>query len=468
MRSTLLILALLAISLRAAILQLERWPILEGMAKNDLQNMLQALQEAAFPSYTYQMNENLIPSYLQVFNFRVSAVEPRIMFLKPTFYPKPDQDTYSINVPLGYHMTAEFEWVYNLFAFPMSGHAVFDTDVHSLVYNITLNLTSPDNIVVSTHINYTMVPVKGVTIHSILSPPSISDTLVTVMKSYLPLMKNATEEAFTTALSARYNNLFAKSYQITLHYSTFQYSFAKTEAISAVTTRGALLLAYGPSTTIPDEISVSDTVRRQYCVDQGLINAVVEEVWPKMKAEFKSGSLPPDSPFPLTVSGLAMFIPDVANDISRNAATTLSIESVEGKADVRLEKINETHALARGFKTRLRFQVDKKPVLTVTLAFDMIVVPYAVKLGDSFTFNVRARTAVIHEDSLAVDTKYRTVITSNLQEACGNYVNGLLLPFMGFALFGDGLVIKDDVTPYAHAENSVASSAICLNLAYDS
>jgi len=455
----------LIISLCACdILKLDRWPVLEKQAKGDASSMFQALLDAEFPPFSKDTAEPGLSNVLQILNFKLVNVIPRLSFMSPKFYAAPNQDTYTVNVPLGYHFTAEFAWIYSVGIIPYSGTAKFDTDVHSLAYNVTL-LSSPEKINVTISVDYVTVKVQEITVKSLFYSDTVRDLLLKMMPEYLAKIKDTTAAVFTNALSARYNNIFPHSIPIQLYFPTFQYSFNMISNISKVTTRNSLLLAYGKDVKIPDIVPASSTVNRQYCVEEELFSNVVEKVWPHMKAIFRQTNIQSDNLVPITLSGLGMLVPDAMNDFHRNAEVKVQIEATEGKQNIHLSKINETHGIASGFKIDIGFLIDKAVPLKVSLACDFYVIPYAVKQGDTFVFNIRPTIAVIQYNTIKPITKYKTVIESNLNQMTNEYINGLLLPYLGYAFFGNGLNIKDDVSAFAHAEYAITSNAVCLNLA---
>ena len=448
----------------ADFLRLDRWPVLKDQAMSDAKSMFDALRNSKFPNYSNSSVTNETSGTLQIWNFRLTEVVPRLMFMSPKFYPSPDQDTYTINLPLGYHMTAEFEWIYNFGILPVSGMGSFDTDVHSLSYNVTLGSHPPD-ITVTIHVNYTTVPITEVYVPSSFGSTYVSKLLTKVVPVYLELVKKTTEEVFTKTLSERYNNIFPKKMPIQLYYPSFQYAFNLISNISAVTTRDSLVLAYGADVIIPANVPASDKVSRQYCVEEELLDTIVEEVWPHMNAVFRLINLPIDSTVPITVGGLAMLVPDAANDFDRNSEVKVSITATNEKQNIQLAKINETHGKATGFKIDIGFHVENSQPFAMTLSCDLIVVPNAFKLGDAFVMNVRPIVAQIVYDSFRFHTKYETIVTNHVKAMATEYINGLLLPYLGYALLGNGLTIRDNVTPYSHAEYAIAQNAVCLNLA---
>eukprot|EP00831_Metopus_contortus_P059051 TRINITY_DN5109_c0_g1_i5.p1 TRINITY_DN5109_c0_g1~~TRINITY_DN5109_c0_g1_i5.p1 ORF type:complete len:268 (-),score=43.94 TRINITY_DN5109_c0_g1_i5:169-972(-) len=220
--------------------------------------------------------------------------------------------------------------------------------------------------------------------------------------------------------------------------------------------------------TATTEIYTRSIVGSVRCVQEtgvngGLLDKIVKQVWAKSKSSFRSGDLPPDSVHPITIPGLAMIIPDVILDYSRHEEVLLGLSGATVNPAVTLSVLNSTHGIAHGFQISFSFSVKNTEILKLQVPFDIVISPYSTKRGETAYFNLRTHTAQITQ-AVRAESKYHTVVKSNAQEAAIEYLNYLFMSNLGYALLGDGVSLKDELTPYSQLSNSVANYAFCLSL----
>ena len=451
----------------ADVLQLERWPILESISKDNLAALFQELQKTTFPVFKQEVGGFLIPNVIEILDLRITNLVPRFMFIKPTFYPAPDDHTFAVTMPLGFHITAEFVWVYNFFSLPISGSGIMDTDVYDFNYNTSFvfenNKTS-----VKTSLKYQMVNFTDAQIISLFDIDSmfgVTDIVVKVISGYSPILHKSIDDIFANIAPAIFDKHITKAITVALYYPTFHLVYNLNLPLTGVTTRESLLLVFGKVQELPDRVTAGEKVSRQYCADQGLLNTIVTGVWPNIKGVYRKGDLPKESVYQLTVTGLSQLVPDVIIDFNKDAEVLLTLASPPGNTpDIKLTKINETHGLAKGFKMLLDFSIAGTSVLKVTLTFDIVVVPDAARRGTGYAFNMKTILATVEKETIKFETKYKTVIISNINAASAEFLTYLILPFLGHTLLGDGLLISDSITANSVPEYSVAKAAVCLSL----
>lgn len=449
------------------ILRIERWKVMESMVKEELKIALEQLQKATFPKYSFDFPGFIIPNTLTILNFRLSTLTPRLEFVNPTFYDPPNQHTYNISLPLGFHITAEFDWFYNFFIIPVSGHGIMDTDIYDFSYNATISVNSKKEISVKSVVTYSMIPIKEISTQNWLGMDTffgIPDKLLSIISNYYPLMKADIEAAFTQALPVHFNSKISKQFDYKLYFPSFHLLFSNSAGLSDImTVTKSLAIGYGVS-TFPTEAPSSENSYRTYCLDAGLLSAVVRAVWPKMKGVYRKSDLHPDAVFQLTVPGLAMLVPDIIYDYSSSDEVTLGISADEKDLpDIVIDKYNSTHAKASGFKLVFTFQARKETVMIIKLTFDIYVTPYSNRRGTGYDFNLRTSDAEVFKNNIVVNSKYTTRIMSNVEAACNEFLD-TFLPSLGFSLLGDGLLIQDDLTASSEVEYNIASNAVCLTL----
>jgi len=467
MKSTICVIMLfLSISL-ADILQLERWPIMETISHDVLDGVFAELKKSTFPDYRQEFSGFIMNRTMIIKEFKLTSLVPRYKFIKPTFYEN-HPDTFSINMPLGFHITAEFVWVCNAFILPITGAAKIDTDIHDLQYNTTMIYTGLDgNVNVRSNLTYKTIKAHEVEVsNSILYSWVEANTLLLhMMDKYYGLMHTYINSLFEKTMPGILMKYLPGILKVTLYYPTFHIVKQLDLPLKGVTTRNALLLTYGATTGLPDNVVASDSVSRQYCIDQGLLNTVVTEIWKDMRGVYHNEDLPKNSIYQLTVLGLSELVPDVLIEYPKDAVVTLVLTTAQDRpADIKLEKLNSTHGLAKNFRMLLDYRIGSTSILKVTLQFDIIIEPIAERRGTGFDFDLKTLQASVQKNSILVKTDYKTVILSNIQASSTDFLTYLILPFLGHTLLGDGVWISDSITAHCIPEYSIASAAVCLNL----
>ncbi len=447
----------------ADILQLERWPILESISRDNLAALFSQLSNAVFPDYREDFEVGFWKGAMQIKDYRITSLIPRYMFMKSTFFPT-DHSTYMISLPLGFHITASFVWLFNGYFMPISGYATMDVDIYDFNYNTTLAYTA-GNIDVKTSLTYITIPCSEVSVHG-STWVGAADMLLTMTKNYYPLMQSYINSTFASVLPTSLVSHIPKNIAVSLYYPTFHFVFAFNLPLQGVTNRDALMLTYGKAKELPDAVTAGEKVSRQYCVDPELLNTIVAGVWPKIKGIYRKGDLPKRSVYELTVTGLGQLVPDVPMKYSHDAEVTLTLTAPDKAEDpdIKLVKINETHGLAKGLRMMLTYDVNSEVVLKVTLRFDVTVTPISERRDNGYTFNLKTIEAAVEKDTMQIVSPYKTMIMSNIYASSSEFLTYLILPFLGNTLLGDGILLNDDITAHSVAEYSVATSAICLNL----
>eukprot|EP00831_Metopus_contortus_P019232 TRINITY_DN1830_c0_g1_i6.p1 TRINITY_DN1830_c0_g1~~TRINITY_DN1830_c0_g1_i6.p1 ORF type:complete len:170 (-),score=40.69 TRINITY_DN1830_c0_g1_i6:41-550(-) len=152
---------------------------------------------------------------------------------------------------------------------------------------------------------------------------------------------------------------------------------------------------------------------------------------------------------------------------AENDVATLLLSKAKDLPTITLEKINDTLGLAKGFTMKLTFNVKEDSIMAVEVGFDITVSPNAIRRNQGYSFNLQTVEATVNSDKVKIVSLkegYSTVISSNIVAATKEYLNYLILPFMGHTLLGDGLVISDDITASSTAQYTVTKAAICMDL----
>ena len=450
----------------ADILQMERWPLLETISKENLGAVFAELEKTVFPQLRHDFKGIFFNNTMTIMDFRITKLVPRFIFMKPTFYTS-EKNTFTVTLPLGFHITTEFAWLYNWFVLPVSGSAIMDTDIYDFMYNTTFKFNGPEDIEVKTNVVYSTIKATEIQTTNYMHAEKwigASELLMTMIVHYYPLLQTSIAGIVKKVLPGIFLKHIPKNIVAELYYPTFHIVFNLNLPLTGITTRDSLLFVFGNTTDLPVSVSAGEKVSRQYCADQGLLNTVVAKAWVHMKGIYGKGDLPKNSVFQLSVSGLSQLIPDVLIDHNKDEEVTLTLTTAPGDPNIKLTKINETHGIAGGFRMIMDYEISGKPVLKITLAFDMVVTPEATRRGTGYAFNMRTLEAAVQKDSIRWETNYKTLIHSNIEAASTEFLTYLILPFLGHTLLGDGLQITDSITPHSVPEFTVTESAMCMNL----
>ena len=467
MKSILCVIMLLFCLSRADFLQLDRWPVIEGISREIFQGLFSQLQQTVFPDFIHNFGGWILNNTMVVKDFRITSLTPRFMFMKPTFYPN-NEGTFTITMPLGFHLKAEFIWLYNSFILPISGSATLDTDIHDLCFNTTLKYSSTGGISVSTNLSYSLIKTNEIDTEGFIGSDAWIDApakLLVMINDYYPLLQKSINSIFSKVMPDIYLKHAPESLKLKLYYPTFHIVKELNLPLSGLTTRESLLYVFGTPSTLPDIVHASDKVNRQYCVDQGLLNTVVKEIWKDMKGTYRSGDLPKNSIYQLTVIGMGQLVPDVLIDFPKDAEVTLTLTQVKDyQPDIKLQRINATHGIAKNFPMLLRYAVSGVSIMDVTLTFDIITTPTAERRGIGYDFNMNALSATVQKGSIHVATDYKSHILSNIHASSTEFLTYLIIPFLGHTLLGDGIWISDAITERSTPEFAIAEAAVCLSL----
>lgn len=448
----------------ADIMRLDKWSMLQSMNIQVLESVFKELKSSAFPEFSHPFDTFIFTNYMKIFDLRISKITPRYSFLNAVFYPD-KHDTFTVSMPLGFHITLDFTWSYNWFTVPISGTAKVDTDVYDLVYNTTIKFAG--EVKVDTSFGYEMIKVKEAETKHLLGADNwidASSKLVTTLDSYFPLLHQRIGVIFMNVLPGIFKSHVPKSFHINLYFPLFHVVKSLELPLVNVTTRNALLYAFGNSAPFPESVDASEKAGRQYCVDNSLVGRVADEVFSLANAVFRKENLPKNAVYQISMTGLAQLIPDIAIEYPKNATVQLQLAVPKGQSgEVRISRFNDTYAVVKNMPITMTFEVNKYPVLSLSLKFDILVSPKAERRSTGFDLDLHVWNAESNKDSIVVDTEYKTFILSNIHAATTEYLDFLFIPHIGNNLFGDGIVIKDEISGHSHYELSIADSAICIN-----
>ena len=441
------------------LLIIDKWGAIEKSTVNVVNDMIKSLLKASFPHKSFNDSKT---NYLQIWNYKFIDVLPRTDFISATFNKNDSLNHFFINVPLGFHVYVQFEWLYNYFIFPVSGMCSFDLDIYNLVYDIILSLTSNRNIDAKVKVNFDIEKNFDVTVKSVFSAETIKGKLLKLLPSYISETMNISHSIFEKALSPMYDKMYKKSYELKTNYRAVYQDFKITSQLSKITTRNGLAVGYGNSVIISKNIPASKFVRRQYCIDAEYLTTIMNGPFSKLNTTFGKRHLPSDSLIPITVPGFSQLIPDIVNKYNRNDKAHVSINPAKENNKLVLNTVDDTHGNLIGAKFEIKLFVKDDNIISVNTTCNMIVIPVTFRIGNKFKLNVKVLSVSI--DTLNVVSEYKTIIMSNVKEMAKEYIYDLFMSSFDYNFMGDGFDIEDEITPYAHPELMVADNALCLGL----
>eukprot|EP00826_Nyctotherus_ovalis_P052669 TRINITY_DN6726_c0_g1_i14.p1 TRINITY_DN6726_c0_g1~~TRINITY_DN6726_c0_g1_i14.p1 ORF type:complete len:444 (+),score=57.54 TRINITY_DN6726_c0_g1_i14:115-1446(+) len=426
----------------ADIMRLDKWSMLQSMSIQVLESVFEELKSSTFPDFSHSFDTFIFTNYMKIFDLRISKITPRYSFLSAVFYPD-RHNTFTVSMPLGFHVTIEFTWSYNWFIVPISGTAKVDTDVYDLVYNTTFRLEW--DVKIDTSFGCEMVKVKEVETKHLLGIENwidASSKLVTTLDSYFPLLHQRIGVIFMNVLPGIFKSHVPKSFQINLYFPLFHVVKDLKLPLVNVTTCNALPYAFGDSAPFPENIGASEKIDRQYCVDNSLVRRVVEEVFSLTNAVFHKENLPKNAVYQISMNGLAQLIPDVVIEYPKNAAVELKLTLPKGQSnEVRISRFNDTYAVVKNIPIKMVFEVNKDPVLSLSLKFDILVSPKAERRSTGYDLDlhvkkygmrkvIRTQLSLI----LSIGRSYCVTFTPPLQSTWTSYSS----PTLGIIYLGMG------------------------------
>jgi len=448
------------------IMRLDKWSILESTSIEVLESVFTKLKSSVFPDFSHSFEGFLFKNNMKIFNLRIAEIIPRYSFLNAIFYSD-KRDTFAVSMPLGFHMTVEFTWTYNLFVIPISGTAKLDTDLYDLIYNTTITF-SKENTDIKTHFDYQLIKVEEVETNNFINADSWIDAstkLLITLDAYFPLLYQRMGAIFGEVLPGIFKAHMPKSFLLTLYYPVFQVVENITLPLSNVTTRDALLYSFGNSAPLPESVERSNNVNRHYCVDSSLISRIIDDVFSLMNVTFHKNNSPKTAIYQISINGLSQLVPDIILEYPMNSTVQLIMTVPKDQSkNISILRLNDTNGLITNLPVNITFTIQNKKVLTLTLGFDIVVRPTAERRSGGYDFDLEILSAVSNMDSINVDTHYKTFILSNIQAATSEYLSYLFIPYIGHVMLGDGMVISDDISGHSRYEFSIVDSAICLNL----
>ena len=434
MKLTLCILLSLILLTKADISRLERWPVMEIESQNTLDEFFGKLKNTIFPAYSYTNGGFLFSNTMIIKDFKFINIEPRYDFMTVLFNQK--ENMYTIYMPLGFHISAEFLWVYNAFIIPISGSATFDNDVQDFQYNVTINFNDIDKILIITNISYSLINPSEIATSNLIGGDKLigaESILLKAIKLYYPHLYDTIKISFHDILVSQFLKNLQKSMSIRLSFPSFHVIKEISLKLSGINTHNALVYNYGSTAQFQDLIKYNESISRQYCVDKDMIITVINEAWSQLKAIYRNSDLSPNCIYKLTVIGLSQLIPDILTEYPRNANVNLNVVIPKvTDSNIELRKLNDTHSLARNFLINLKYEVNSDFVLELKLKFDMIIYPLSKRNNNGYIFNLEAMEAIIQPNIDIVNSKYRSIIHSNVRSAAAEFIKYLLLPLFGY------------------------------------
>jgi len=447
----------------------DRASLLNKQTILDIPKISQDIQKEKYPSLKFRGTSPSGSSVtLTVFDFRIKQVNFRKEFMEIGF-PIDNNSTFTINMPLGFHAWVEFKWIASKGLISFSGDASFDGDIFDISTNLALQydpVHGKINVVAKTLLKFA-IP-RTIQTHSIFNFDNIfkiRETMPEIIQFY---NKRIVAEKFQNIIAQtiydRYSNSLNRfSYEMKIFFPVFQEIYDEKIVLDNIqTTNNSLVFQYlkwdYPSLNLQD-ISVV----RQYCYDNHMLNKLINFIWPNTSRQFTSGDLTIDEGFELTVSSISRIIPDLG--IAYDDSTTLYLSFFPDNLDnLSFQMLNSTTILIDNLKSHFVFTLDKvaTPVLTITILYQVFGEPEIMKSVNGYDLLLGLYGFNI--DSVQISSPYSTVLMPNLYLAVDDYMNSLILPYLDFNLFGDGIHIEDELTMSCIGEPLILSNSICLNL----